>query len=148
MRKLAYLAAPVFLAGILAATLGPSAAQSLAPDAFTREALTRSTLLTFNDANETGIYDVLRAKSASPFQETYTTEQLSEIFKVFRDQDIDLVAVAAMQPIEDGEPAFNEDGVMTLTGHFETTPQQIMYEIDLLLEAGTWKMIGINVNIE
>lgn len=148
MPKLALLAAPALLAGILAASIAPSAAQSPAPDEFTREVLTRSTLLTFNDANQTGIYDVLRARAASPFQETYTPEQLADIFQVFRDQDIDLIAVAAMQPVEDAAPSFSEDGVMTLTGHFETAPQQIKYEIDLLLESGSWKMIGINVNIE
>jgi hypothetical protein len=148
MRKLAAFAAPAMFAGILVMSMGPSAAQSPAPDDFTREVLTRATLLTFNDANLTGIYDVLRAKSASPFQEAYTPEQLADIFKVFRDQNINLVAVAAMQPVEDAAPSFNEDGVMTLTGHFETTPQQIKYEIDLLLEAGSWKMIGINVDIE
>ncbi|HEV7275658.1 MAG TPA: hypothetical protein VGN80_05175 [Devosiaceae bacterium] len=147
MNTLSALAAPALLAGLLAFA-GPSVAQSTAPDAFTREALIRSTLLTFNDANMTGIYDVLRARSSTPFQETYTAEQLAETFKVFRDQQIDLMVVAAMDPVEAGEPVFNEDGVMTLTGHFETQPQQIKYEVELLLEAGGWKMIGINVNIE
>jgi hypothetical protein len=149
MRNLAaILAAPALCAGLLAVAISPGLAQSPAPDEFTREVLTRSTLLTFNDANRTGIYDVLRARSSSPFQATYTSEQLAEIFKVFRDQDIDLLAVAAMDPIEDAAPSFNEDGVMTLVGHFETTPQQIKYELELLLEGGSWKMIGINVNIE
>lgn len=147
MNTLSALAAPALLAGLLTLA-APAFAQTAAPDEFTREALIRSALLTFNDANVTGIYDVLRAKSATPFQDAYTAEQLAETFKVFREQEIDLMVVAAMDPVEAGEPSFNEDGVMVLTGHFETQPQQIIYELELLLEAGAWRMIGINVNIE
>lgn len=110
MNRFAAFVAPAVLVGILAFAVGPGAAQSPAPDEFTREALIRSALLTFNDANTTGIYDVLRAKSATPFQEAYTAEQLAETFKIFREQEIDLLVVAAMDPVESGEPTFNEDG--------------------------------------
>jgi hypothetical protein len=124
----------------------PATAQEV-PDAFTQEVLIKSTLLTFNDANTTGEYDVLHAKSAKPFQETFTTEQIAEMFKAFREQEIDFFMVTGMDYVEDAPPEVSDKGILTLKGHFPTTPSAVEYSIEFVLEDGDWKMIGINVNV-
>ena len=49
----------------------------------------------------TGNYDVLHAKTATPFQEKFTPGDLAEMFKGFVEQKIDIATVAGMDPIED-----------------------------------------------
>lgn len=62
--KSAIVAAATML--LLSASLAPASAQK-APDPTMQEVLIKSTLMTFNDANVTGIYTVLHAKLLSRF---------------------------------------------------------------------------------
>ena len=50
------------------------------------EALVKSTLMTFNDANVTGNYAVFHAKLSKPFRQQYTVERLKETFKEFSEK--------------------------------------------------------------
>ena len=50
-------------------------AQNKVPTARPLEALVKSSLMTFNDANVTGNYTVLHAKLSKPFREQFPPEQ-------------------------------------------------------------------------
>jgi hypothetical protein len=125
---------------------GPAAAQPV-PIPVVQEALIKSTLLTFNDANVTGDYDVLHAKLSKPFRDKFPPDRLKEAFKAFADAHVDFKIIAAKTPIAKQEPTVNEKGVLSLYGHFDTTPSHVYYELEFIMSDGEWKPIKINVNV-
>src|SRR5262245_11625913 len=60
--------------------------------------LVRSTLLTLNDALQTGNYTVLRDVGAPAFREANTAAKLSQIFAPLAAQGVDLFAVTVLAP--------------------------------------------------
>jgi hypothetical protein len=125
----------------------PAAAQPV-PIPLVQEALIKSTLLTFNDANITGNYDVLHAKLSKPFRDQFPPERLKEAFKAFADANVDFKIVSAKTPIVKQEPVVNEKGVLLLYGHFDTMPSHVYYELEFIMSDGEWKPIKINVNVK
>ncbi len=136
----------VALAAGLGLLPGPAAAQPV-PIPLIQEALIKSTLLTFNDANITGDYDVLHAKLSKPFRDQFPPERLKEAFKAFADNNVDFKIVAAKTPVAKQEPSVSDKGVLSLYGHFDTTPSHVYYELEFIMSDGEWKPIKINVNI-
>ena len=68
---------------MMAACFAPANAASV-PSDDEQEVLIRTTLMTFNDANMTGIYSVLHAKASKEVQAQLSIEKLFETFKPFR----------------------------------------------------------------
>ena len=68
------------------------------PSATLQEILIKTTLLTFNDANITGDYAVLRARLSKPFRDQFPVEKLKETFKAFADKEITIDPIAASPP--------------------------------------------------
>lgn len=125
---------------------GPAAAQPV-PIPLVQEALIKATLMTFNDANLTGNYDVLHAKLSKPFRDQFPPARLKEAFKAFADNHVDFKIIAAKTPIAKQEPTVDEKGVLSLYGHFDTTPSHVYYELEFIMSDGEWKPIKINVNV-
>ena len=135
------------IAGVLV-TAAFASAQTKAqdvPDAGVQEALVKEALITFNDANMTGNYDVMRLRTAKPFQDKFSSDDLHEMFKGFGEQDIDISTVAGMDLVEDA-PSKVENGILTITGHFATNPLQVSYVLDFMVEDDDWALIGIDVS--
>src|SRR5262245_16387774 len=140
------------LAGILAiaslAGVSPALAQLKIPNKAAQEVLIKTTLLTFNDANVTGNYTVLHAKGAKPFRDQFPPERLKEVFKAFVDNHIDFDIIAARTPLTTQEAKINDEGVLSLQGYFDTTPNHVYYDLNYILSEGEWKPIKINVNVK
>lgn len=118
------------------------------PNKDDQEMLVKTTLLTFNDANLTGDYSVLRAKSSKPFREQFNEEKLKEIFKDFVDKKVDLGIVAIKPAIPDADGAVDKNGVLELSGHFATQPKILKYKLQYFVSEGLWKPYGIHVSTE
>jgi hypothetical protein len=135
------------IAGVLV-TAAFASAQTRAqdvPDAIYLEALVKGSLITFNDANMTGNYEVMRLRAAKPFEDKFTAADLHEMFKGFGEQEINIATVAGMDIIEDA-PSKVEDGVLTLSGHFATNPLEVSYTLNYMVEGSDWALIGIDVS--
>jgi hypothetical protein len=128
-------------------SVAPVAAQKV-PIPIVQEALIKATLLTFNDANITGNYDVLHAKLSKPFRDTFSPEQLKETFRIFAQRHVDLKIVAAKSPISVQEPSVTENGILLLYGYFDTIPSHVYYELEFIMSDGDWKPIRIDVQIK
>lgn len=107
--------------------------------------LIRSALLTLNDANRSGNYTVLRDLAAPDFQARNSAADLANIFANLRQRHFDLYAAALLAPQLAAAPAIDDKGMLRLTGHFPTRPQQINF--DLLFESvgGEWRLFGISI---
>jgi hypothetical protein len=138
------------LAAIVVGSLalaGPARAQKL-PDATMQEMLIKSTLLTFNDANITANYTVLHARMSKPFRDQFPPDRLKAAFKDFSEKHIDIALVAAKIPVPDMPASINDDGVLTLEGHFDTSPKKLKYILGYIMSDGEWKPIRLKVDVD
>ena len=139
-------------AGVLGLALslacpGGALAQGM-PGATQQEQLVKITLLTFNDANITGNYTVLHAKLSKPFRDQFSPDKLKEIFKDFVAKEITIDPIATLPPVATDPAKIGDDGILTLTGYFDTKPKQVKYRLRYLPSDGSWKAIGIKVDVE
>lgn len=108
--------------------------------------LIRSTLMTLNDANRTGNYTVLRDLAAPDFQARNTSADLGVAFTDLRRRNLDLFAVALINPTIESAPALDKTGRLRLAGYFATRPLQIRFDLTFALSAGQWKLFAISVS--
>lgn len=126
---------------------GAAPAQGI-PSPVMQEILVKTSLLTFNDANDTGNYSVLYAKLAKPLRDKIGPEKLQQGFKAFHDQRIDLDLIAAMPIVPTSEPQINSNGALWLRGYFDTSPNRVSYELAFLQSEGEWKLADISVKVK
>lgn len=127
---------------------GPLLAQNRVPGERALEALVKSTLLTFNDANVTGNFTVFHAKLAKPFRQQFTSERLQESFKSFAEQQIDFDVIAAYRPVYDPAPSVDDEGRLVVQGYFPTEPTRVLFDLKFIPSDGEWKLISIHVKTE
>lgn len=120
-------------------------AQNRVPSENALEALVKATLLTFNDANVTGIYTVFHAKLSKPFRDQFPAEKLEKVFEEFRTKKVDFEAIAALDPAYEPAPKVDSDGHLVVKGHFPTEPMQLNFSLEFIPSDGEWKLVGINV---
>ncbi|WP_291556725.1 hypothetical protein [Bradyrhizobium sp.] len=107
--------------------------------------LIRSTLLTLNDANRSGNYTVLRDLAAPDFQAKNSAADLADGFADLRRRKFDLFAAALVAPELTAAPALDGKGMLRLTGHFPTRPQQIDFDLLFQNVSTQWRLFGIAV---
>lgn len=137
------------LAAIAAAfgAASSAAAQSI-PSPLIQEVLIKSSLLTFNDAVVTDNFTVMHAKLSKPFRDQFPPDKLRTIFKTFVDNHVVFDLIAAKPTIADSETKIDDDGVLRINGHFDTTPKQLKYHLGYIMSEGDWKLSAINVDIK
>ena len=107
--------------------------------------LTRSTLLTLNDANRSGNYSVLRDLAAPEFRAKNTAADLAIIFTDLRRRNFDLFAAALLAPQLTAAPTVDVAGRLHLSGLFPTRPLQIKFDLMFEVSEGQWKLFGIAI---
>jgi len=122
-------------------------AQNKVPSERALEALVKTTLLTFNDANVTGNYEVFHAKLSRPFREQFPVERLARRFQEFNKKHVDFDIVAALKPSYDPAPKVDDGGKLLVKGYFPTEPLQVYFNLEFIPSDGEWKLIAINVKI-
>ena len=141
VRMLAVMAALMLMASA-------AQAQNKVPSERGLEALVKATLLTFNDANVTGNYEVFHAKLSKPFREQYPVERLARRFQEFNKKHIDFDVIAALKPAYDPAPKVDDEGRLLVKGHFPTEPLRLNFDLAFIPSDGEWKLISINVKID
>ena len=131
----------------LATAVVPAQAQNKVPPEGPLEALVKTSILTFNDANVTGNYAVLHAKLSKPFREQFPPEKLKDTFKEFSQGNADFDIIAAMLPTYDPRPVVDEDGKLVVKGSFPTEPSRLLFELEFIPSDGEWKLIRIHVKL-
>jgi hypothetical protein len=144
----------IFTAGLALALLVPilaaQAQQQVAmPDAQKIVLLVRNSLITLNNAVQTGNYTVLRDQGAPGFREANSAARLSQIFSDLAANRVDLSAVAVIAPQLTQQPALDtEKGMLHLKGYFPDDPVRINFELLYQAIDGHWRLFGISVQPE
>ncbi|MBX9645687.1 MAG: hypothetical protein K2X57_01365 [Xanthobacteraceae bacterium] len=116
------------------------------PTPLIEEVMVKTSLLTFNDANLTGNYDVMHAKMAKTFRDRFGADTLRQAFKSFAGKHID--TIAARPIVATSEARINANGALMLRGYFDTTPSRLTYELDYAISEGEWKLVNIDVKVK
>jgi hypothetical protein len=116
------------------------------PDAEKIVLLVRTTLITLNDALQTGNFTVLRDIAAPGFREVNTAGHLAQSFSDLTRKNIDLSAVTVITPQLTEPPSLDrEKGMLRLKGYFPGEPLQINFELLYLAVDGRWRLFGLSV---
>ena len=132
---------------LLAGAPGPARAQGM-PSPFVQEVLVKSMMVTLSDAVASDNFTVLHGKISKPFRDQFPPEKLREVFKDLIDKHAVFDAVVAKPIVPDADAKIDEDGVLRLKGHFETTPKQVKYQLGFMRSDGMWKLSAVTINIE
>lgn len=117
------------------------------PDAYKLNMLIRTTLIALNQANRTGNYTVLRDLSAPAFARTNDAAKLAEIFAKLRKRGLDISPILFFQPKLRGPAKLTDNGLLRLTGYFETKPEQISFDMLFQPVSGDWLLFGLAVDV-
>jgi hypothetical protein len=139
--------AAAVVVALLAGAPGPAQAQGM-PSPFVQEVLVKSMMVTLSDAVASDNFTVLHAKISKPFRDQFPPEKLREVFKDLIDKHAVFDAVVAKPIVLDADAKIDEDGVLRLKGHFETTPKQVKYQLGFIPSDGLWKLSAVTINIE
>ena len=88
---------------------------------------------------------MLRDLAAPDFQARNSAADLAHIFVNLRQRRIDLHAAALMAPQLAAAPALDGKGMLRLTGHLPTQPQQINFDLLFANGSGEWRLFGISI---
>lgn len=136
----------IALVMLLAASLAQ--AQNKVPSERALEALVKSSLLSFNDANITGNFAVFHAKLSKPFRQQFPPERLKETFKEFGEKNIDIDIVAALKPTYTTAPSIDPEGHLLVKGFFPTEPMRVNFELEFIPSDGEWRLVRIDVKVD
>lgn len=123
----------------------PGAASPAIPDEFGLNILIRRTLLTLNDANQSGNYSVLHALAGPGFQAKNDPKKLSDVFAQLRGLKLDLAPIVYLTPRLVRKPELAQDGILRLTGFIPSKPQQINFDMAFQKVGDRWLLDGIAI---
>lgn len=73
--------------------------------------------------------------------------RLDEIFGAFYELESDLRVLRGFAPVFDTPPSIDHRGVLIVSGHYPTTPDQFRFEQSYVFEGVGWKLVGFSANI-
>lgn len=138
----------VLVLGGQAYAQAPASAQSgvVMPDAEKIVLLLRTSLLTLNDALQTGNFTVLRDMGAPGFRDANSAAKLSQSFSDLASKRIDLSPVSIIAPQLSEPPGLDEQkGMLRLKGYFPGDQVQINFEMLYQAVDGRWRLFGLSV---
>ena len=105
----------------------------------------RTTLVALHQANVTGNYSVLHDLGAPDFQQANSVERLSAAFAELRTHGGDIASVVLAMPTLARPPAVDQNGMLRLTGSFDTKPNQLDFDMAFQSVGGFWRLDAIGV---
>jgi hypothetical protein len=139
---------PADKAPAAASTVSPSQNPAVVmPDGEKILLLIRTTLLTLNDALQTGNFTVLRDLAAPGFRDANTAGRLAQIFAPLLSQHVDLATVSILAPKLTEVPTIDPGSQMLhIKGAFPGQAVQINFHLLFQPVAGRWLLFGLSVN--
>jgi hypothetical protein len=124
----------------------PGAPKVVMPDAEKIVLLLRTTLITLNDAMQTGNFTVLRDMGAPGFRDANTAARLAQSFADLGSKGIDLSPTSVIAPQLTEPPGLDQaKGMLRLKGYFPGQPVQINFEMLFQAVDGRWRLFGLSV---
>jgi len=135
---------------LLAATVAETSAQQkvVMPNAEKIVLLVRNTLITLNDAIQTGNFTVLRDRGAPGFRQANSAGRLSKIFSDLTSRGVDLSVVSIVTPQLTQSPILDQEkGTLDIKGYFPGPPVHIEFEVIYQSVGSRWRLFGLSVQV-
>lgn len=116
------------------------------PDSRRMHLLIVSSIIAADQANKTGNYSVLQKLAAPGFQKVNSPEKLKEIFAALRKRNLDLTPIILYPPKLLRKAHIDDNGLLRLTGFFDTRPERVLYDTAFRKIGDDWKLFGISLN--
>lgn len=113
------------------------------------QAMTKETLLDFNDAVKKGDFTDFQSKISALWKKSASPEKFNQGFKEFIDKKIDMSNIKDENATFDPAPAITKKGgydVLTVNGKYDTSPLPVRFFTEYVNEEGNWKLISIKVD--
>ena len=85
---------------------------------------------------------------AKIWQDQSSLDKFSRIFKSFIDKKVDLTGIKDLEPVLEKTPYLDNNSLLCVQGSYSTKPSKSMFNLKYLLENGTWKLVGIKINLK
>lgn len=117
------------------------------PDDKTVRRLTKDSLLEFNKAIRAHEFKDFYDSVSTAWQAQLTEKQLQTAFQGFIDKDVDISGIKDLEPVYDGIPIVSSDGLLLVSGHFDTKPVVVIFSLKFMYELPDWKLFGLDVDL-
>jgi len=108
--------------------------------------LIQTHIAALSHANLTGNYTVLQAMGSPAFQSLNSPAQLAQKFAGFRTRGIDIGPAILLPPMLSGPPALEGTDLLHVSGHYETKPQRVVFDMAFQAVNNAWRLAGIAVS--
>ena len=109
------------------------------------KALALDSLLSFNKAVQARDFTAFHKQISALWQAQATPTTLKNSFQSFIDLNTDISSIASEEPVFDGQPTIDSDGVLVFKGTYAATPI-VDFRLKYIYEKTAWKLIGIKVD--
>lgn len=124
------------------------------PSQSTLQAMVKETTADFAQAINAGDFSEIYSKASTDFQNTYTQDQMKNVFKTFIDNKSrvlpSLSKAASTEPEFTTPPAIRTEqglSILVVNGRFPTKPIPVKFEYEYVLRDGVWKMLKLVVKM-
>ena len=117
------------------------------PDVESATVLTKETIKVFIVGVKTKDFSRFYDASAKVWQRQTTVSALTQAFKSYTDQNIDLSVLNTLDPVIEGDPTVNKQGVLVVQGYYPTKPKRFYFTLGYYQEDGKWKLVDIDTKI-
>ncbi len=144
-RRAVLLGLPLLFAAGSASAQAGGTPRPLAMDRASTLILVRGPLAALDQANKTGNYTVLRDLGGPTFQQN-TAARLAELFAHLRQDEVDLSAVLALEPLIMNGPLIDAGGRLQIAGVFPSYPRQLNFAVAYESAGGLWRLFGLSIS--
>jgi hypothetical protein len=81
-------------------------------------------------------------------QKEIGASRLEHAFQPFIDKEVNLDNIKGKEPILDNPPQVSTDGLLLVSGHYETEPYRVFFSLKFQYELPKWKLFGIDVTLK
>lgn len=111
------------------------------------QALAQQTTRDFVTSLANGSMAHFHASVSRLWQSQYSVAELDQAYRVFLDLDADLGVLNSLEPQFASTPDLDDDGVLSLEGHYATEPSRVRFSYRYVVEGSTWKPLGLDMKI-
>jgi hypothetical protein len=80
-------------------------------------------------------------------QKQIGASRLTRAFQPFIDKKVDLSGVTTKKPILSAPPLVTTDGLMVVSGQYDTQPYRVFFSMKFMYELPKWKLFGLDVSL-
>lgn len=110
------------------------------------EELTARALTLFGNAVRRQNFGEFYSKVSTAWQSQLTERQLKAAFQPFIDARVD-IDLNGLAPVFDKPPEINSEGILVLTGHYDTKPYTSVFRLRFIYEFPQWKLYGVELEL-